>query len=308
MIINTGQRTDIPAFFSDWFYNRISQGFVYVRNPYFNEQITKYVLNPNVVDCLSFCTKNPEPMLGRLHEIKEYNQFWFVTITGYDSDIEPNVPSIDSVIKSFISLSNIVGSNCVQWRYDPIFLSEKYSIKKHLETFENIASKLHKYTDTCIISFIDFYNSTRRFLPQIIEVPIQEQIFICNEMVKIASRYNIRVKTCMENDILVETGVDITGCINKEVLEKALNIELNIPKLPKLRESCNCLLGNDIGEYNTCMHKCLYCYANSNFKEIDNNFYNHNPLSPILIGEVSDKEKIKNAKQVKYATGQFFLF
>ena len=92
MIISAGMRTDIPAFFSDWFYNRIHEGFVCVRNPYYPEQVTRYLLDPDVVDCIHFCTKNPQPMETRLDEIRHFRQYWSVTITPYGQDIEPLVP------------------------------------------------------------------------------------------------------------------------------------------------------------------------------------------------------------------------
>ena len=92
MIINTGMRTDIPAFYSQWFMNRIQAGYVLVRNPYRPDWITRYELSPDVVDCIAFCTKNPEPMLKHLDRLKNYHQYWFVTITPYGRDIEPNVP------------------------------------------------------------------------------------------------------------------------------------------------------------------------------------------------------------------------
>ena len=101
MIINTGQRTDIPAFYSKWFINRIREGYVLVRNPYYPKNMTKFIIDPKVVDIIAFCTKNPKPMLPYLDELKEYGQFWYVSITGFGKDFEPNVPSIDEVIEDF---------------------------------------------------------------------------------------------------------------------------------------------------------------------------------------------------------------
>ena len=100
MIISTGMRTDIPAFYSKWFIKRLQEGFVYVRNPYNEHQVTKYILNPEVVDCICFCTKNPTPILPYLNELKNYRQFWFVTITPYDypmcpTEIQEKVISFD---------------------------------------------------------------------------------------------------------------------------------------------------------------------------------------------------------------------
>lgn len=100
MILNTGSRTDIPAYFSDWFYKRIEEGYVMVRNPYYPEQVTRYVLDPTVVDGLVFCTKNPQPMLSRLERLSAYDMFWFVTITPYGREIEPFVPPKEDVIRA----------------------------------------------------------------------------------------------------------------------------------------------------------------------------------------------------------------
>ena len=109
MIINTGMRTDIPAFFSEWLINRINDGYVLVRNPYNRSQVTKYSLSPEVVDLIAFCTKNPTPMLKYMDMLKPYGQYWFVTITPYGKDIEPKVPDRQEVMESFCKLSEMVG-------------------------------------------------------------------------------------------------------------------------------------------------------------------------------------------------------
>ncbi|SEW43205.1 DUF1848 family protein [[Clostridium] fimetarium] len=170
MIINTGCRTDIPAYFSDWFYNRIKDGYVLTRNPYYEEQVMKYRLTPDVVDCLSFCTKNPEPMLDSLNEIDAFRQFWFVTITPYGKEIEPNVPEKEKVMESFKQLSKKVGVNAIGWRYDPIFITDKYSVEYHINEFEKMAEILSGYTDNCVISFIDLYAKTKRNFSGVKEV------------------------------------------------------------------------------------------------------------------------------------------
>ena len=120
MIIQTGMRTDIPAFYSDWFANRLREGFVLVRNPYNPSSVTRYDLNPDVVDMIGFCSKNPAPMLKYMDLLKPYGQYWFVTITPYGKEIEPNVPDKDAVIAAFCRMSEIVGVNSMGWRYDPI--------------------------------------------------------------------------------------------------------------------------------------------------------------------------------------------
>ncbi len=276
MILNTGNRTDIPAYYSEWFYNRIKEKYVLVRNPYYPEQVIKYVLTPDLVDVLCFCTKNPEPMLSRLVEIGDFRQFWFVTITPYGKDIEPNVSDKNLVIDSFKALSGKVGINSIGWRYDPIFINEKYSIKFHIKSFEKMAKELSGYTNQCFISFIDLYEKTKRNFVGVNSVTKDEQELLAVEFVKIAKKYEITVFTCMENRDLKKFGVNVSGCMTKSVIEKAIGGALDIPKSKKSsREGCECLLGNDIGMYNTCGHAYKYCYANYDMKTVYNNMKLH---------------------------------
>ncbi len=308
MIINTGCRTDIPAYFSKWFFNRIKEGYVLTRNPYYPEQVIRYKLTPDVVDCLSFCTKNPAPMLDRLHELDTFRQFWFVTITPYGKEIEPNVPEKNKVMEDFKRLSTIIGIKSIGWRYDPIFITEKYSLEFHLKSFEEMAANLCGYTDNCIISFIDLYEKTKRNFTGVKEVMKEERVVIGKEFVGIGKKYGITIRTCCEGTDLMNYGVDCSGCITKEVMERAIDSSLQVPKDKKSsRESCDCLLGNDIGAYNTCGHGCVYCYANYNQDTVKQNSKQHISNSPFLVGESRIGDVIKEAKQESYLDGQLKL-
>lgn len=208
MIINTGCRTDIPAFYSKWLINRIKEGYVLVRNPYYPSQITKYTLNPNVVDCLAFCTKNPRPMIKYLEEIKEYRQYWFVTITPYGKEIEPNVPKKEEVIESFKELSRKVGINKVAWRYDPIFIGMGFDVKRHIEEFEKMAKKLNGFTKSCTISFLDLYEKVKKNAQDIRPSKLEEQIEIGKAFYKIGKENNILIRSCCEKTFLNKYGID----------------------------------------------------------------------------------------------------
>ncbi len=162
MILNTGNRTDIPAFYSAWLCNRIRAGFVCVRNPFHPSCVTRYRMDPELVDVLMFCTKNPAPALEYLSEFGIFRQLWFVTITPYGREIEPGVPEKREVIRSFRELSSQIGRKCVCWRYDPVFLSDRYSIAFHCSAFEKMASALSGAVEYCVVSFIDLYEKTRR--------------------------------------------------------------------------------------------------------------------------------------------------
>ena len=308
MILNTGSRTDIPAYYSEWFYNRIKEGFVYTRNPYNPKLIHSYKLDPSVVDVLVFCTKNPEPMIKRLDEIAHFKQFWGVTLTAYGKDIEPHVPDKHRIIECIKVLSNQFGSQSVEWRYDPIFLSDKYTKEVHLRSFEHIANKLSGSIEVCVVSFIDLYQKTIKNFPSVSEVYLEDQIELIKAFVEIGKKYNIRIKTCLENKILEDYGVDTSGCLTQSVLEKSLNQRLNIPKQTQAREGCDCLLGNDIGSYNSCGHGCVYCYANYDMKLVRENMQKHNKNSPLLIGELNSDDTIKEINQVSYINTQLSLF
>ena len=297
MILNTGLRTDIPGFFSEWFYNRIDDGFVYVRNPYAKNQIYSYKLDPELIDCIIFCTKNPKPMFENLEKIDKFNQYWHITITPYEKEIEPNVPPMNDVLESFKYLSKKLGKENVTLRYDPIFINEKYTLEKHIESFEYIINSLSGYTTEAIISFIDLYEKTKRNFPQAREVTKDERLKIGKEFARIGNENNIRIKTCVEGTELDKFGIDSSGCMTKEVIERAINKNLNIPKQKARNGECYCLLNNDIGEYNTCGHGCLYCYANSNKRLVKRNLKLHDPKSPILIGEIKEDDIIKEMNQ-----------
>ena len=297
MILNTGLRTDIPGFFSEWFYNRIEEGFVYVRNPYVKNQIYSYRLDPELIDCIIFCTKNPKPMLENLEKIDKFNQYWHITITPYEKEIEPNVPPMNDVLESFKYLSKKLGKENVTLRYDPIFINEKYTLEKHIESFEYIINSLSGYTTEAIISFIDLYEKTKRNFPKAIEVTKDERLKLGKEFAQIGKKNNITIKTCVEGSELDKFGIDSSGCMTKEVIERAINKNLNVPKQKARNGECYCLLNNDIGEYNTCDHGCLYCYANSNKRLVKRNLKLHDPKSPILIGEIKEDDIIKEMKQ-----------
>ena len=297
MIINTGMRTDIPAFYSTWLLNRIKEGFVYVRNPYYQHQVTKYSLNPEVVDCLAFCTKNPHPLISHLDELDKYKQFWFVTITPYGKDIEPNVPDKKQVIEDFKRLSEHIGVDSVALRYDPIFINPKFDVNLHIRCFEKLLGELKGYTHDCTISFLDLYEKVKRNAPDLRPPNEEEQIEIAKAFARIGKENDITIHACCEKEFLVQYGIDITGCMSQEIVEKAIHGKINVPKRQSQRSVCQCVLGNDIGAYNTCAHLCKYCYANANAGLVRENMKKHNPNSPFLIGEMEAEDKVTEAKQ-----------
>ena len=273
MIINTGQRTDIPAFYADWFVNRLKAGFVLVRNPYNPRSVTRYRLSPEVVDLIGFCTKNPAPMLPHLDLLRPYGQFWYVTITPYGKEIEPGVPDKREVLDSFRRLSDTVGPDRMGWRYDPVFISGEYPAERHIRAFEYMAQTLSGYTRTAVISFVDLYEKTKRNFP----------------------------------DELARFGADCSGCMTVAMYEQALGRRLKVPKTAPARKECACYLGGDIGAYNTCGHLCRYCYANYDAATVRKNLAAHDPESPLLIGRLEPGDQVHEAKQESWIDPQITM-
>lgn len=307
MIINTGQRTDIPAFYSEWFANRLKKGFVCVRNPYNLNQVSRYRLDPSVVDVIGFCTKNPAPMFPYMGLLKNYGQCWFVTITPYGRDIEPNVPDKHKLLEDFQKVSKTVGIKSVGWRYDPIFISEKYTSDYHLHAFEQIASTLDGYTKTVVISFIDLYPKVRKNFPEAQEVTKEMRLLLGRRMIEIAAAHGMTVKPCAEGDELAAFGADCGGCMRISDYEKAIGKQLNAPKRKGARAECACYLSCDIGAYNTCRHLCRYCYANAEAGKVLANSRRHDPASPFLIGNYMEGDEIHDVPQQSWINEQEVL-
>jgi DNA repair photolyase len=310
LIISASRRTDIPAFYSDWFFNRLQAGFVLVRNPMNPKQISKINLSSEIVDCIVFWTKNPAPMINRLNLLQKYNYYFQFTLTSYDKTIEMGVPKKSEVINTFIELSRKIGSNRVIWRYDPILLTNTFNKDYHYKYFEFIARKLYGYTNRCVISFIDLYTKTKRNTKALNLLTINDvDIYdISSKLVAIAAKYDIKLETCSEKADLSSIGIGHSKCIDDSLISEILGVKLNIEKDKNQREICGCVTSSDIGAYNTCKHHCLYCYANFSDKTVIKNFEFHNPDSPLLLGEIEPNDVIKEREVKSYISKQTDIF
>lgn len=302
MFINVGARTDITNYYSEWLMNRIREGYVLSRNPLFPNKVYKYRLTPDVVDCIIFCTKNPKPMLDKIDEVRSrgFHIFFYVTITSYDRDIEPGVPDYHDVMETFKKLSIMVGKNNICWRYDPIFISEKYTVEHHLKCFEEMIRTLAPYTNFCIFSFVQLYKKLSFTFPELRAVSAAEKKILLSEMGKIAKSCNIRLQTCGDENDYSEYGIVRSGCITAPIMEQAIGQELKPLKAQPSRKGCGCLPNNDIGAYDTCPNGCKYCYATKNPALAVENYRRHDPLSPLLTGKLTEADEVIEAKQVSF--------
>jgi len=294
MILSASRRTDIPAFFSDWFINRINEGFIYVKNPVNRKQISKLILTKESIDCIVFWTKNPSPIISKLNILKNIPYYFQFTITPYDTTIEPNVPNKNLLINEFRKLSGLIGSQRVIWRYDPIFFTPIFNVDYHVKYFEQIAGKLKGYTDKCIISIFDEYRNCEKNMRNT-GYSLGEKNVILSLMEKlaiIAKSNKITLETCAENLDLSHYEIRKGKCIDDKLIERITGVKIKPEKDKYQRLECGCISSVDIGAYDSCPHNCLYCYANVNKNIVARNFENHIATSPLLIGNLLGDEKI----------------
>lgn len=305
MIINTGARTDTVQYFSKWLLNRFKDGYVYVRNPLFPTKVTRYELTPDKVDVVLFCSKNYAPILPRLHEITDrFNTYFYYTITAYGKDIEPGVPSIEDSIETLIQLSKQVGKEKIAWRYDPIFLTDKYTMEIHRKTFEYMAKRLAPYIDRCIFSFVELYKKLKKNMPELMPLSEENIIELSSMLGSIAKKYGIKIQTCGTNGDYTKFGIEKSGCATLELLGKANHLQFKDMNHKGLRAGCHCIESRDIGAYDTCLNGCKYCYANQSPKKAFDNYPYHHPDSPILLGEITDFDIITEGYQKSFLASQ----
>lgn len=311
MILSVSRRTDIPNYYSEWFFNRLKDGFLYVRNPMNFHQISEIKISPDVVDCIVFWTKNPLPMMERLDELEAYNYYFQFTLTGYGNDVERNLPNKKtSVIPIFQELSNRIGKEKVVWRYDPIFFSNRYNVQYHLKAFRSIAEALSGYTEKCVISFLDIYPKNKKNMDNLLSYDLSDSELrgFAKELSNIAKENHIKIGSCAEKIDLDEYGIIHNSCIDKELIEKIIGCKLKINKDKNQRIECGCVESVEVGTYNTCKNGCVYCYANYSAKSVESNFQKYDPLSPLLCGHIEKDDKISTRKVVSLKETQISIF
>ena len=301
MIINVGGRTDIVNYYTPWLLNRLKEGYAYSRNPFAKENVYKLSLKPEDVDCLLFCSKNYQPILEHIRGIDEkYNILCNYTITAYGKDIEPKVPSINQSIKTLERLSEIVGVNKILWRYDPILLTEKYTVEKHLESFEYIAEKISPLVYRCIFSFVDMYKKVEENMPEIIPVTEDDKEKLLKGIGEISKKYNLYTQSCATNESYEKYNIHAAGCTTREILEQAHNVVYKNVKGTGIRKNCHCIPSRDIGAYNSCLSECKYCYANRKPDIPKKVIKLHDETSPLLLGHLKKEDNLIETDVIRY--------
>lgn len=310
MIISASRRTDVPNYYGDWFYERLKEGYVLVRNPMNPRQISKIPLSPELVDCIVFWTKNPANMMVRLEELDAYSYYFQFTLNGYGRETEPGLPEVDALLETFCRLSEKLGRERVVWRYDPVFFSKEFTMDYHVETFCRLAERLTGHTEKVVISFLDMYAKIRKSMAAagIEEPAVQDARRLAKELARIAGKYGMRIESCAERIALQDIGVAHGSCIDRALIERIIGCRLKGGKDKNQRQECGCMESIDIGAYDTCGNGCRYCYANSSAEGVRRNRARCNPSAPILCGEVGEEDKITERRVSSLREGQLVFF
>lgn len=308
MIISASRRTDIPAFYSEWFMNRVKEGHVLVPNPFNPKMLSKVRLTPDVVDCFVFWTKNPAPMIGKLDQLKDFKYYFQFTLNPYGKEIEENLPTLERRIDTFKRLSEKIGKEKVIWRYDPILTNPTFNVEFHKEAFAHIASQLKDHTERCMIGFIDHYNHVRKAMQQhsIEPLTLEEIHEMAASFIQTRPR-SMLLDTCTVKVDLRHMGIPSGMCVDKELIERIIGYPISAKKDKNQREVCRCVESIDIGTYDSCLNGCIYCYANTGAAKLHGNVRYHDKSSPKLIGQVRDDEVIKD-REMRSLRGDPTLF
>ena len=299
LIISASRATDIPAFYSDWFFRRFDRGYVRWRNPFSGQD--SYVSFGNT-RFIVFWSKNPAPLLPYLPMLKERRIGCYIhfTLNDYEAEgLEPNVPPLAQRIDTFRRLVDTLGSGTVVWRFDPLILTDKINIDTLLEKIAHIANALTGYTEKLVFSFADI-ESYKKVSRNLRLSGINYREWDEESMREFASRlstlnrdnWNFRLATCAERIDLSEYGIEHNRCIDPELISRFApddtvlqNFLYNAKTDTGQRKACGCILSKDIGAYSTCPHGCLYCYANTSSASALANHkkFTVNPLNDSII-------------------------
>lgn len=307
VIISASRSTDIPAFFSRWFMNRLRRGYIRWVNPF--NRASEYV-SFQKTRVIVFWSKNPKPLIQYLPEIDAMgiNYYFQFTVNDYTSEgLEPNVPSLAQRVETFKALSEKLGKKRVIWRFDPLILTDELTVDRLLDRIAGVAAKLRPFTERLVISFADIgiYTKVRNNLAR---AHVNYRDFTPELMLAVAQRlqrlnreWGLKIATCAEGIDLEPYGIEHNRCIDDRLMLEAFGHDQTLmqflgyeqdlfadPSRPYLkdkgqRKECGCIFSKDIGMYDTCRHLCAYCYANTSCKAVESNLGKHDSEADALV-------------------------
>ena len=307
MIISASRRTDIPAFYSEWFLRRLAEGRFLVPHPKVAGRLGLVQVTPENLDCIMFWTKNAAPMLDKLKAIDQlgYHYYFSFTLTAYGPEKERNLPPKNQILETFKRLADLIGPERVDWRFDPIMVDDLHSSTWHLERFEELCRSLRGYTTRCIINFVKSYRHLARVVREMDDLEIQR---LAADLVKAAAEHQIPIFNCTERWNLEASGLNFSSCIDRQKIEKLIGSPIRARKDPGQPRICRCLESVDIGVYDTCAHGCLYCYAVTSPDRVRRRLADHNPDAPMLTGYPEGGETVSDRTKPSLKDDQSRLF
>jgi len=289
-IVSVSRRTDIPAFYGEWFMNRVKAGFVLVENP-FNGKLYAVSLMRDDVAGFVFWSKNFEPFLPFLPVLEDmgYAFYFHYTITGLPRLFEPSVLPAEEAFKSFAALADRTSSEHVFWRYDPILFSDVTDRDYHLQRFQTLARALEGKTRRCYVSFPTFYAKVRRRCDALMQRenirvtdPTPEaKVELIGSLAEIAADSGITLYSCCD-DSLVGVNMQKAHCVDANTMNRLFPDRHTEARRNPSRKECGCSDSKDIGAYNSCPHGCLYCYANARPEFAKNALQAHDPARELF--------------------------
>lgn len=296
MIISASRRTDIAAFYSDWFMNRIRAGYCAVPNPMNPRQVARVSLAPEDVTAFVFWTRSPTPLLAHLPELdaRGFRYYFQITLLDYPRELDHRTPPLLTAVNAFRTLADRIGPERVVWRYDPIVFSSLTPPAYHIDKFGQIAALLNGYTQRSVISVVDHYRKVARRFADLRTrgIDIYEGEAVSDMIARlmpalsaIASANGLTLESCAETHNLTPYGILPGKCVDDALIRRVFGIDVTAKKDSAQREACGCVQSRDIGMYDTCLFGCQYCYATSSFDRARDHHRDHDPHAAALIGD-----------------------
>jgi DNA repair photolyase len=302
-IISASRRTDIPAFYSEWFVNRLKAGSVYVQQPY-TRKLFRVSLRPEDVSAIVFWSKNYAPLLNKLDKIEQTtkNLYFHFTITA-NQELELHTPAYKDAVRDYIFLSQRYSAEQLAWRFDPICLTDKLPFEAYEKRFVQCAERLKGHTRHCIISFAHPYKKTianlQKYAQQaMLELSEEKKKEYALRLAARAEQYGIRLFACC-NDYLVSDSILKARCIDGHALSEIFKTPLDT-RTAASRKECGCAKSTDLGAYDTCAHGCLYCYANADTNKAITTRKRHNPEWNALMMQVDEIHNTQRRGQTTF--------
>ena len=285
-IVSVSRRTDIPALYGDWFINRVKEDYAEYVNPFYPVNKYKVSLKPDDVICFVLWSKDFKPFMKHFDYLDErgYNLIFHYTITGYPEIYEANIPKLKKSLETFKKISKRYSTKQIQWRYDTILFTSDLNKEFHLDNFKKIASSLEGYTERCYFSFINLYSKVKKRVKDLIlldEHTKESEKELANDLADVSLKHGIQLTSCC-GDYLISSKIKKGSCIDGDLVKELFNPEDYKPKPQPTRKECNCVESKDIGRYDTCIHGCLYCYANGDITTSREYYKIHDYKSSLL--------------------------